>query len=155
MYQTYQTGQTNQTGQIHQIDMVDQIDDDLIRRKIENAIYITCPLYNSNLITDAYIIGSVAKGTARKESDIDIVIINPKFEFFMDDLSPSEEGKNLKEVVNKLKDMGAEFKILKKEKEFIHTFWHQLYRNEIFHIIPQKFFVNHLPHIQITEDLCK
>ena len=143
MHQTYQTSKIYQT------------DDDIIKRKIENTIDILCPLYKNNLITDAYIIGSVAQGNARKESDIDIVIVNPEFQFYADDLGPDEEGKNLKEVVDKLKDIGVEFKFIEREKYYKHKFWYQLYKNEIFHIIPQKFFINHLPHIQITEDLCK
>lgn len=47
-----------------------------------------CQLYRDNLITDAYIIGSTAKGTAKKESDIDILLINPKFEFNLENLDP-------------------------------------------------------------------
>ena len=144
MYQIYQKSQVE-----------GHIDDDIIRRKIENTIGIVCPLYKSSLITDAYIIGSVAQGNVRKESDIDILIVNPEFQFYIDDLGPDEEGKNLKEVVDKLKDMGVEFKLLKREKEWAREFWYQLYKDETFHIIPQKIFFNNLPNIQITEDLCR
>jgi predicted nucleotidyltransferase len=51
--------------------------DELLQDKIEKSIEIICPLYREKLITDAYIIGSLAKGTMKKESDIDILIINP------------------------------------------------------------------------------
>ncbi len=128
--------------------------DDIVRRKIENAIDLVCPLYVNNLITDAYIIGSVARCEARKDSDIDIIIINPIFEFYMDDLGPDEDSENLKKVVDKLKDIGAQFIQVKKEREFIFNLWHQLYNEELFHIIPQKYFFNSLPHIRITTDLC-
>ncbi len=37
------------------------MDDKIIQDKIERSLEIICPLYRENLITDAYIIGSVAK----------------------------------------------------------------------------------------------
>lgn len=48
------------------------MDEDIIKNKIEKAIDLICQLYKAEIITDAIIIGSVAKGTARKDSDIDI-----------------------------------------------------------------------------------
>lgn len=131
------------------------MDDKIIQDKIERSLEIICPLYGANLITDAYIIGSVAKGTVKKESDIDILIINPSFEVSLEQLDPDEELENIKKVVDKLKDMGVQFKIIEKEKEFIFKFWHQLYKDELFHIMPQKYFFDSLPHIRITEDLCR
>lgn len=137
----------------------------LIEHKIQKATELICHLYFQELITDAYISGSVAKGTARKESDIDIFIINPLFEFAFDDLAPSnyeiedyddpsklkliyEDAPNIKLVADYLQDIGAEFKILTKTKkiplserdeddeEETSSFWHQLYDGEIFHIMP-------------------
>jgi predicted nucleotidyltransferase len=126
----------------------------MMRPKLQKSIWLVCQLYRDNLITEAYIIGSVAKGTARKESDIDILIINPKFEASMEYMSPDEESENLKKVVDKLKNIGAKFKLIEKEKDFIYRFWYQLYKEEIFHIMPQKYFINSLPHVQITRDIC-
>jgi predicted nucleotidyltransferase len=131
------------------------MDDKIIQDKIERSLEIICPLYRENLITDAYIIGSVAKGTTKKESDIDILIINPSFEASLEQLDPDEELENIKKVVDKLKDMDVQFKIIEKEKEVIFKFWCQLYKGELFHIMPQKYFFDSLPHIRITEDLCQ
>lgn len=131
------------------------MNDKIIQYKIERSLELICPLYRANLITDAYIIGSVAKGTVKKESDIDILIINPLFEVYLEDLSPDEELENIKKVANKLKDMGVQFKLIAKEKGFIFNFWYQLYNDELFHIMPQRYFINSLPHIRITEDLCQ
>jgi len=131
------------------------MDDKIIQDKIERSLDIICPLYRENLITDVYIIGSVAKGTVKKESDIDILIINPLFEAYLEELSPDEELENIKKVVDKLKDMGIQFKLIKKEKEVIFQFWYQLYKNELFHIMPQRYFIDSLAHIRITEDLCR
>jgi predicted nucleotidyltransferase len=128
--------------------------DNMIHIKIEKSIELICQLYRDNLITDAYIIGSIAKGTARKESDIDILIINPKFEAGMEYMSPDEESENLKKVVDKLKSIDIQFKLIEKEKDFIYRFWYQLYKGELFHIMPQKYFINSLPHIQIKSDIC-
>lgn len=131
------------------------MDDKIIQDKIERSLEIICPLYRENLITDAYIIGSVAKGTAKRESDIDILIINPLFEAYLEELSPDEELENIKKVVDKLKDIGVQFKLIAKEKEVIFNFWYQLYKDELLHIMPQRYFINSLSHIRITEDLCK
>ena len=128
--------------------------DEIIQDKIEKSIEIICPLYREKLITDAYIIGSLAKGTIKKESDIDILIINPLFEAYLEELNPDEDLENIKKVVNKLKNIGIQFKFIEKEKYFIFRFWYQLYKDELFHIMPQKYFFNSLPHIQITKDLC-
>lgn len=130
------------------------MDDKIIQDKIERSLEIICPLYRENLIIDAYIIGSVAKGTAKKESDIDILVINPLFEVYLDELSPDIELENIKKIADKLKDIGAQFKLITKEKAFIFKIWYQLYKGEYFHIIPQKYFFDSLPHIQITKDLC-
>jgi predicted nucleotidyltransferase len=131
------------------------MDDKIIQDKIERSLEILCNLYRENLITDAYIIGSVAKGTSRKESDIDMLLINPSFEVNMEDLNPDEELENIKKVIDKLKDMDVQFKMITKEKEFIFNFWYQLYKGELFHIMPQKYFFNSLPHIRIPKDLCQ
>lgn len=132
------------------------MDDKIIQDKIEKAIEVTCPLYRENLIIDAYIIGSVAKGAARKESDIDMLIINPSFEAYLEELNPDEELKNIKKVIDKLKDIGIQFKYIKeKKRELIFEFWYQLYKDELFHIMPQRVFIDSQPYIKITRDLCQ
>lgn len=130
------------------------MDDKIIQDKIERSLEIICPLYRENLITDAYIIGFVAKGTAKRESDIDILVINPLFEAYLEELSPDEELENIKKLADKLKDMGVQFKLIAKEKEVIFNFWYQLYKDELFHIMPQRYFINSLSHIRIMKDLC-
>ncbi len=130
------------------------VNEEVIQDKIERSLWIICPLYRENLITDAYLIGSVANGTARKESDIDILIINPSFEAYLEDLSPDEGLENIKKVVDKLKDMGVQFKIIEKEKGVVFKLWHQLYNGELFHVMPQRYFIDSLPNIKITKDLC-
>jgi hypothetical protein len=56
---------------------IDGLANELVVTRIEKAIELICSLYTKDLITDAYIVGSLAKGTSRKESDIDILIVNP------------------------------------------------------------------------------
>lgn len=131
------------------------MDDKIIQDKIEKSLKIICPLYKENLITDAYIIGSVAKGMAREESDIDILIINSLFEAYLEELNPDGGLENIKKVVDKLKGIGVQFKLVERRKEFGATkFWYEIYKDELFHIMPQRVFMNSLPSIQITKDIC-
>ena len=46
--------------------------DKILRTKIQKSLEIICLLYNNDLITDAYIVGSIVEGTATQYSDIDI-----------------------------------------------------------------------------------
>ena len=127
--------------------------------------YLICPwcnqesgcridhLYKNNLITDVYIVGPVAKGTASQYSDIEINIINPLFEIQnLSDLNPiiGTESPNIKMVIDQLKEIGIKFKIIKiKDLEF----WYQIHRNELFHIVltkDEKFSIK--PRIRITKD---
>lgn len=134
--------------------LVINMDDKITHNKIEKSLKIICPLYKENLITDAYIIGSVAKGTAREESDIDILIINPLFEAYLEELNPDGELENIKNVVDKLKDMGVQFKLVERRKDGATKFWYEIYNDELFHIMPQRVFMNNLPSVQITKDIC-
>lgn len=132
--------------------------------KIEKTLELICPLYRHNLITDAYIVGSVAKGTFTKESDIDILIINPILHNAAD-LPPnhiilpytqSEEERIVEslrlDITNILKNIGVEFKeIYLKDIDL----WYQFYKGEIFHIMTRKRFENFDQHIQITKDMCQ
>ena len=56
------------------------INEHIIYDKLKIATDLICQLYNHNIITDALLFGSVAKGTATKESDIDIYLINSEFQ---------------------------------------------------------------------------
>lgn len=147
------------------------MDEEVIKGKIERSLELICPLYKDSLITDAYIIGSVATGTARKESDIDIIIINPDFIMDAADLPPflplpigedinslSEKEKRReslrKQIVKKLNDIGVEFKLIYRKEDFL---WYQLYKGDIFHLLPfnEKFYIENLPHIRMMIDLCR
>lgn len=57
------------------------VTEEILHHKLEVALELICQLYNNNnLITDAYIIGSVVTGIATKgDPDIVIVIINHSF----------------------------------------------------------------------------
>lgn len=139
------------------------MDEDIIKYKIERAIDLICQLYKAETITDAFIIGSVAKGTARKESDIDILIVNPGFLNAADlpssptilPFTPSEEEEKtelLKEqIVDILKNIGVEFKELYIKDMFL---WYQLYRGELFHLITRDRINPFIEGIEITRDLC-
>lgn len=123
----------------------------IIRNRIQKSLDIIQLLYKNDLITDAYIVGSVAEGTANQYSDIDINIINPLFEIQnLIDLRPIEPSPNIKKVIDQLKDIGVKFKIIKRKNLEI---WYQLYRSELFHIVlakDEKYTIK--PRIHITRD---
>lgn len=139
------------------------MDIDIIKHKIEKAIDLICQLYNADIITDAIIIGSVANGTARKESDIDIYIVNPGFINAADlplsrtilPYSPSEKEKKVEllrsQIIDILKNIGVEFKELH-IKEF--PLWYQLYKGELFHLMTRDRVNPFMEGIEITRDLC-
>lgn len=120
-------------------------------------------LYKKQLVTDAYIIGSVARGLVSKDSDIDLVLVNPKFEgnlLYLDsDYDKGEIGK----LINNLKDIGIEFKLLQRaRKPHEGKRWYQIYKTELFHIaavstsidIKKHIDLKNEEHIQIKKDLC-
>lgn len=135
--------------------------DEIIKEKIEKALDIICPLYKNELITGANIVGSVAKGTARKESDIDIIIVNPNFINAADlppkptilPFTPSEEEIKLEllqsHIVDVVEKLGIQFKEMT-IKEI--PLWYQLYKGEIFHLMTRN--KDPLEGIKITRDLC-
>lgn len=141
----------------------DEIRDEIIIVRIEKAIELICSLYRNNLITDAYIVGSLAKGTSRKESDIDILIVNPILLSAADippiptvlPYSQSEEEKIVEllqlNITSTLQNIGVEFKEMSIKDIML---WYQLYKGEIFHIMTRKYFTGLTPHIQITRDIC-
>lgn len=130
-----------------------KIKNKIIKGKIEKSFEIINILYKNNLITYAYILGSVAKGTANQYSYIEINIVNPLFEIQnLSDLRPiiDTESPNIESVINQLKEIGIKFKIIKiKDLEF----WYQIHRNELFHIVltkDEKFSIK--PRIRFTKD---
>ena len=126
--------------------------------KIEKALELVCPLFKDGLITDAYLVGSIAEGKATNFSDIDINLINPLFEinpsFPVFDLMPEEKySPNIKKIVDYLKQFGIEFKMIKRKNI---DFWYQFYKGELFHIMLTKDEKDTLmPRFQITKELCK
>jgi len=150
------------------------MNEDIIKHKIQKAIELICRLYKDDIITTAYIVGSVAKGTARDESDIDIYLIHPSFEE-TSELEPEsvesitespyldkEEKREFLErriahinLSHKLEEIGAESKILSLTDI---DFWYQLYNGEAFHIMtaPNIDIISiEETHIEITRDLCQ
>lgn len=139
--------------------------DKILQNKIEKTIEIVCPLYRKKLITEAYIVGSVAKGTTRKESDIDIILINPIF-LRAADMPPmrivlpysSSEEEDKRELVrlniaDTLKNVGVEFKEIR-IKEF--SLWYQFYKGEMFHLMsaPDAKNIKMEESIEINDGLC-
>jgi len=142
---------------------IDGLADEIVVLRIEKAIELICPLYRKDLITDAYIVGSLAKGTSRKESDIDILIVNPILLSAADipptptvlPYSQSEEEKIVEllqlSITITLQSIGVEFKEMYLKDIML---WYQLYKGETFHIMTSKHFAGLTPHIQVTRDMC-
>ncbi len=126
----------------------------IISEKIEKSSNIICLLYKNNLITDAYIVGNIAEGTANQYSEIEIDIINPLFELQLPlnicALKPTIDSPNIKTIIDQLKEIGVKFRNIKrKELEF----WCQIHRNELFNINiakDEKFVIK--PRIRFTKN---
>ncbi len=134
--------------------------DHIIYNKIAKALELICPLYKSNLITDAYIVGSIAKGTAREESDIDIYIINPDFKkqnkYGYDIQLVPDIGENIytNKIIYLLKTIGVEFKYLSIKHDIL---WLEIYKDEIFHFMynyESEPIKSSGEYIQISKELC-
>lgn len=125
------------------------MNDNITRKKIESAIDLLCRLYQYDIITDAYIFGSVAKGTAIKESDIDIYLVNPSFHN-VDDIFRSPLSNY--DLILILEDMGIEFiEISRKDLRPMH---YQLYKGELFHLVTRDRINPFIEGIEIKKDLC-
>jgi hypothetical protein len=146
--------------------------DEIITEKIQKAMDLICQLYSYDIITDAILFGSVARGTARRESDIDIYLINPSFapyanihpDILPENIQfPSEDKRynynlvmdsNFK-LVRILQSIGVKFKhALRKDKKS----YYQLYNGEIFHMLLRDDTVDINPRIidesfEITRDM--
>lgn len=112
---------------------------DETKNKLEIAQDLIRQLYKNNLITDAYIIGSVGRGVARKESDIDVNIINqyiskPYIGSDLDICVSSNEDPVMSSVTKFLLSIGVEFKFgINLKRKGVYS-WSQIYKGEIFEI---------------------
>lgn len=121
----------------------------ILKEKIENAVDLICQLYGYNIITDAYIFGSVSKGTVTKESDIDIYLINPSFHN-IDDIFRSPLSNF--ELIIILENIGIEFiEISRKE---LKPTTYQLYKGELFHLVTRDRINPFMEGIELKRDLC-
>ncbi len=130
--------------------------DQIIYNKPEKAIELICLLYGQNIITDAYIIVPVTKGTTEKTSDIDIFVINPEFEETNTQLFPDIEHYNIKKLVNYLKSINIKFEKLDIPEKEIFEFYFQIYKNDIFRIMYSNKFepMESNEYLKITRSYC-
>lgn len=135
------------------------INEDTISESILKAIEIICSIYSKRLIEDAYIIGSVAKGTATEESDIDIILINQEFVEYVSPIEPMRIRPELNSteirIINTLRNIGATFKEPTEEELFSGevAFGHWIYKGKEIHLmITAKMDI--LDSIRITIDMC-
>ncbi len=134
--------------------------------KIVKSLELVCPIFKKNLITEAFIVGSAAKGNAREDSDIDIYLINLDFKKQKDthniQLVPeamleneNEENIYTNKIVDCLMNLGVQFKYLEtKYKDFV---WYQFYKDEQFHFMydyESESIKKVGEYIEITEELC-
>lgn len=131
--------------------------------KITKSFELVCPMLKEELITEAFIVGSVAKGTAKKESDIDIYLINPKFEHQFNthgiDLPPLHHIKDvyIKKVTDKLKELNIEYNYISIEDKVMEEMWFWLYKGEMFHFMydyESESIKKGGEYIEITEEFC-
>lgn len=127
--------------------------------KITKAFELVCPLLKENLVTEAYIVGSVAKGTAKKDSDIDIYLINPIFKEYDTELKEDSQEPNVRKIINLLKNYGVVFDVsyYAEHKETLYNFEWQMYKNEVLHFMydyESESIKKVGEYIEITEDLC-
>lgn len=132
---------------------------DIIYIKILKALELICPLYQNNLISEAFIVGSVAKGTATKDSDIDIYLVNPQFQSYDIELKENTKELLIQKIVDLLKNLGVDFDVsyYQEEKDSFYDFEYQLYKNEVVHIMydyESESIKKAGEYIEITKDFC-
>lgn len=136
--------------------------DQVNQEKVKKALEIICKLYENNYIHNAFIVGSVAEGTASESSDVDIVILNPLFKSTDDRIYPEHPDPIIRDIANFLKNSRITFRFIKLPQyeeiyieELIEGYWYQLYKNEIFQITTIESLKELFePNIEITKDLC-
>jgi predicted nucleotidyltransferase len=109
--------------------------DKIICSKLEKTAELLSLLYRQNLITEAYIVGSISRGVAKDKSDIDIFLINPNFEETNTQLFPDIEHYNIKKLVDYLKSINVKFEKLDIPTKDIFGHYFQIYKDEIFHVM--------------------
>ncbi len=128
--------------------------------KITKAFELICPMFKENLIEEAFIVGSVAKGTAREDSDIDIYLINSKFEKFyhsgLIDLQPGMkmDVSEYPKMIDYLIEISCEPKLIEYKNEQ-KIYW--IYKKEKFHILhdyESESIKKGGEYIEITKELC-
>ncbi len=136
--------------------------------KITKAFELICPMFKENLIEQAFIVGSVAKGTAKKESDIDIYLINSKFKeqkythdiqliSNIDEIDINkdvDENIHITKILDALRNLSVEFKYLSSKHDML---WFGIYKNEIFHFMydyESESIMKGGDYIEITNELC-
>lgn len=129
--------------------------------KIVKTVELVCPMLKEKLVTEIYIVGSVAKGTAKEGSDIDVYLINPLFKYqdhqWQTIIRPgllTKKDIHIKKIVSYLTSVGVEFEIIEMKKGD-HTY--QLYEDEIFHFMydyESESIKKAGEYIEITEELC-
>jgi len=128
----------------------------IIDSKLEKTTELISLLYRQDLITDAYILGSVARRTANNTSDIDVFVINPNFEEANTQLFPDVEHFNIKKVVDYLKSINVKFEKLDVPTKEIFGIYFQIYKDEIFHIMYGNKFelIESDEYLKITRSYC-
>jgi predicted nucleotidyltransferase len=121
----------------------------ILKEKLESSIDLICKLYEYNIITNAYIFGSVAKGTVTKESDIDIYLINPAFHN-IDDIFRSPLTNF--ELIIILENIGIEF--IEISRKGLKPTTYQLYKGELFHLLTRDRVNPFMEGMEIKRDLC-
>jgi len=131
--------------------------------KITKAFELVCLLHKEKLITEAYIVGSVAKGTAKEDSDIDIYLTNPLFEYQFNthqiDLPPSHHKNDIyiKKITDKLKELKVEPHYIELETKITEEMWYWFYKDEFFHFMydyESESIRKAGEYIEITKELC-
>ncbi len=124
--------------------------EEIVQDKLQSGIELICQLYKGGFIDDAFIVGSVAKGTAYASSDVDILILNPLFPS-LSELYQDHQNQKVKDVVRFLEDIGTKF-VSPRDILF------QIYHDEVFQIHTIKTIdevYNTLgPNIRISKDYC-
>ena len=128
----------------------------IICKKLEKTAEFISLLYRQDLITEAYIIGSISRGIAKDKYDIDIFLINPNFEETNAQLFPDIEHYNIKKLIDYLKLINVKFEKLDVPTKGIFGFYFQIYKDEIFHIMYSDKFepTESNEHLKITKAYC-
>ena len=130
--------------------------DKIIYNKLERAVELISLLYRQDLITKAYIVGLVARGVAKDKSDIDIFLIDPRFEETNTQLLPDVEHYNIKKLIDYLKSINVKFEKLNIPTKETFGFYFQIYKDEIFHIMYSDKFesIESNEYLKITKAYC-